>query len=124
MDAADAGEPRQAERFPKQRRLRKRREYLVVQRQGRKIHLMDVLVLLAPRSGLSRLGVTVSRKIGNAVQRNRVKRLLREVWRRNRMLLPEGFDMVFIAKRNASKTTYSALLGQLRHLVRRLGRGR
>lgn len=83
--------------------------------------MRDLLVLLAPRKGVSRVGLTVSRRVGNAVQRNRVKRLLREVWRRNRGLLPEGLDMVLIAKRDARAATFAGLVEQVRELARRLG---
>jgi ribonuclease P protein component len=125
MERADAGGSRGAERFPKQRRLRKRREFVGVQQRGRKIHLDDVLVLytFTARGRPSRLGVTVSRKVGNAVHRNRVKRLVREVWRRSQRFLPEGYDMVIIAKRSATSTTYARLVRQLLQLPRRLGHG-
>jgi ribonuclease P protein component len=109
-------------RFRKSDRLRKRWEYLSVQRRGRKIHLHDLLVIVLPRQGTRRMGITVSSKVGGAVQRNRIKRLLREVWRRDSEQLPQGLDLVFIAKKRATSARYSGLRSQVRELGKRLGR--
>ena len=48
------------------------------------------------------MGLTVSRKVGNAVTRNRVKRWLREVWRHHRDALPDSVDVVLIARPSAA----------------------
>ncbi len=91
--------------FSKALRLRKRREFLRVQRSGTKIHTRSFLVFVAPqepdRRGPSRLGITVTRKVAGAVGRNAIKRRVREGFRRNRHLLPDGYDLVFVAKRGA-----------------------
>ncbi|MEM1413333.1 MAG: ribonuclease P protein component [Myxococcota bacterium] len=82
-------------------RVRARASYRRVQRQGVKVHTRSFIIMVhvseAP-TGSARLGVTVTRKVGNAVRRNRIKRVVREVFRRNRALFPPA-DIVFVAKR-------------------------
>ena len=78
-----------------------------------------------PRPGAlrpTRLGVTVTRKVGRAHERNRIKRLVREVFRQERTRLPPGFDMVFVAKRNALEVSLEALREDFVTLARRLRR--
>jgi ribonuclease P protein component len=123
MSSASAGEQQEAEGFDKSGRLRKRREFLTVQQKGRKIHLRDLLVFVYPRLGERRVGFTVTTKVGRAVQRNRIKRLLREIWRRNRDLLPDGLDVIFVAKRTAIDAQLEALRLQFVELAQRLRRG-
>ena len=77
-----------AERFPRSVRLRRRSEFLEVQERGRRVHTPHFVVLFRARAGGGtgvRLGVTVSKKVGDAVRRNRVKRLVREAFRLDRV---------------------------------------
>jgi len=113
------------ETLPKEARLRKRREFLVVQRTGRKEHVRDALAFVKANDlSRRRLGVTVSRKVGNAVQRNRVKRLIREAWRRNACQLPSGYDVVFVAKSSARHVSYASFQRQLGVLAHKLAQPR
>ncbi|HET6922642.1 MAG TPA: ribonuclease P protein component [Anaeromyxobacteraceae bacterium] len=84
-------------------RLRRRREFLAVQRRGKRLHV-GPLVVLALRSGGSRarLGVTVSSKIANAVTRNRIKRWVREAFRGVAAGLP-AVDVVVVARPGADR---------------------
>lgn len=108
--------------FPKGDRIRKRREFLEIQRKGRRIHLPD-LVVVCRRGPRKRLGITVTRKVGTAVQRNRIKRLIREVWRRNRELFPSGWELVLVGRRTAVNATYTGLKLQLKEVSRKLSHG-
>jgi ribonuclease P protein component len=68
-----------------------------------------------------RLGMSVSRKVGNAVLRNRVRRLYREAFRLTRHVMPTGLDLVLIPRRNESPPL-PELLKSLPRLVAQIGR--
>lgn len=116
--------------FPARLRIKQRREFLQVQQGGRKHHVRHFIVFVSPRrtgaqdgvlAGPSptRLGITVTRKIGNAVERNRIKRLVREVFRLHRTRLPEGLDLVWVAKQQAAQASFADVLDDFEALARR-----
>ncbi|ABS28686.1 ribonuclease P protein component [Anaeromyxobacter sp. Fw109-5] len=85
-------------KLPKAARLRRRREFLLVQQRGTRLYAGDVLVLaLDSRGTRPRIGITVSSKIANAVERNRVKRWVREEFRAMQGDLP-AVNLVVIAR--------------------------
>lgn len=95
--------PGVAARRSKRGRLSRSAEFDRVFRQGRSL-ANRVLVLYAfPRSeeGEPRLGLSVSRKVGGAVERNHVKRLLREAFAQESAGLPDGHDVVVVARPEA-----------------------
>lgn len=108
------------QRFPKSVRLRRQAEFDLVY-QGKVFAADDVLVIRAIRheSGVTRLGLSVSRKVGNAVVRNRWKRLIREAFRRQRLELPVGMDMVVRPKKGAT-CDYQAIYRSIGRLAIRL----
>jgi ribonuclease P protein component len=98
--------------FPKEVRLRRRSEFLKVQDKGHKLPADCVLALVLPNGradGLTRVGFTVSTKVGNAVVRNRIRRCLRELFRLRRATLPKGLDMVLIARQSAAEADTARL---------------
>ncbi len=68
------------------------------------------------RLGRTRLGIAVSRKFGKSVQRNRIKRLVREVFRRNRGLFPDFTDIVVVPKRTSIRFYYAGLVEEIRRV--------
>lgn len=85
--------------FPKEARVRKRREFLHIQNAGRRVATRHFLVVFVRSGdGPPRLGITVTKKIGNAVVRNRIKRAVREAFRSNARSLQRGATMVVIAR--------------------------
>jgi ribonuclease P protein component len=101
------------EGFPRAARIRRRREFLALGTAAERRHSAHFVVLCRPRAGRSRLGVTVSRKIGGAVTRNLVKRRLREVFRRHPgRLLPEH-DLIVIAKAGAGEVSLREMAREL-----------
>ncbi|MGH7828624.1 MAG: ribonuclease P protein component [Candidatus Binatia bacterium] len=104
-----------AEKLPKRARLTTRSEFLTLSRGGKKIHTPHFLILSkANDKGENRLGVTVSAKVGQAVVRNRIKRRLREFFRRHRQEWSGCRDYVIVAKQGAGEISSSQALKELR----------
>jgi ribonuclease P protein component len=94
--------------------LRKRGEFLSLQLGHRGRKSAHFIVIFAPGSQSDcRLGVTVSRKIGNAVRRNRVKRLVREFFRLHRSELQPAHDLLIIARAGAEKLSFRDVESEL-----------
>ncbi len=100
----------QGETFPKSLRLRSRQEFVKVQGMGTKVPA-EPLVALALKNGreLTRVGLTVSSKVGNAVVRAQLRRYLRELFRKRRHEWPRGLDVVLIAKGSAKDADLATL---------------
>jgi ribonuclease P protein component len=100
--------------FPKSARLLERREFLFLQQKGKKRHSPHFLVATAPAQGQhSRFGITTSRRFGNAVVRNRMKRLLREFFRTHRMFIAPACDIVVIPRAGADQLTLAQISDEL-----------
>lgn len=108
-------EPPASEQFPKTARLRKRREFLSLSRAGKKVHSAHFVVISKKTDGDDRrLGITVSGKVGNSVVRNRIKRLVRENFRRHQDEILAGTEILVIARPSADGLTFAEVGAELR----------
>jgi ribonuclease P protein component len=107
--------------FPKAERLLKRNEYLQLSSRSRKIHSQHFIIICGETSGISaRIGITVSRKTGNAVERNRCKRRIREFYRLNKALFVSS-DYNIITKPGAARLEFMDFVRELKSALQRLG---
>ena len=97
-------------------------EFRRIYRKG-KSAVSPALVMYCQRNrqGKSRLGITVSTKLGGAVVRNRVRRQLREIYRLNKADMLPGYDVILVARVKAVRTPYRKLDSIYRHMAAELG---
>jgi len=101
--------------------LLKRSEFLHLYRVGRRTqNSYFIAAYTAGRMERSRLGITVSKKVGSAVVRNRIKRLAREYFRQNRQNLGNCWDIHLIAKREAAGLPSSEIFSSLGSIFSRI----
>lgn len=107
--------------LPSAHRLKRRRDFDAVFRTGRKeVHKRLILWTLArPDRGASRLGLSVSRRVGNAVVRNRVKRVLRAAWAESS---PQPMDAVLLARPGREPRSLDEARRAVRELLDRAAR--
>jgi ribonuclease P protein component len=120
---SDDSSPRQRFRFPKHRRLLRRKEFLLVQRKGKRFHVGPLITCVRfVDDQPSRVGITTSKRVGPAFVRTRIRRLIREAARR--LLLPtfpNGIEVVFIAKNGLPYSlTQSEVDEAVNELIKRL----
>ena len=80
-----------------------------------------MLYVLPNRRKVSRLGITVSTKVGKAVVRNQIRRRLKEIYRLQEAQLSPGFDIVIVARVKASGASYQSLERDFLYLGKKLG---
>ncbi len=107
--------------FPKQDHILKHREFRELFRSGKRIHSDCFIAEHKKNIGKkSRLGLTVSKKVGGAVNRNRIKRVVREHFRLKRAKISGVWDINIIAKKKAGKTSSKELWFSLEKIFIRL----
>lgn len=106
--------------YRKPERVTKRSRFKAIYNQGvwrSSQHFTTVTCSNTQRD--KRLGITVTKKTGNAVKRNRIKRLVREFFRLNKSLFPEKHDVIVMAKRNVPPLTFKQACHELTELFTR-----
>jgi ribonuclease P protein component len=104
--------------FRPHERIRRRAEFQQVYEHGARVHgRYSTLFILPNALPVGRLGIAATKKLGGAVVRNRAKRLIRELFRHNK--IAPGFDIVVVPKRELLQTTLSVLEADYRTAVER-----
>lgn len=104
-----------------QNKVKKRRDFTRVYQKGKSYAAKD-LILCYRKTRLSdfRVGFTVSKKVGNAVTRNRVRRRLKEIARLRPDFFKTGTDYIIVAKHSATQISYREMEKELENLARKL----
>ena len=102
------------QRFRWDERLHRKGDFRRVFRQGRRVRVAGLTMWVCRQTGENthrrpRLGLAIPKAYGNAVARNRLKRLIREAFRLNKTKLPQGVDMVFSARSALAKPHYQMI---------------
>jgi ribonuclease P protein component len=107
--------------FIKADRILKRSEFIHLSKTGKKLQNRHFIVTFSPgQFQRSRLGVTVTKKVGSSVKRNRIKRLSREYFRLNRHHLKGNWDINIIAKKEANGLESDPFFTSLDNLFRKI----
>lgn len=108
-------------RFPKAARLSRAGEFARLRGEGTSLHgkLVVLTFLQGTSDGEARIGFITSRRVGGAVQRNRVRRRLREIIRAARPQMRRGIWLVLVARAAAARAEFSALQADVMSLVQR-----
>lgn len=103
-------------------RLRKNAEFRAVYRRGKSFsNNLLVLYVYRNRKNFNRLGISVSKKVGKSVIRNRIKRLIKESFRLNCDNFKTGYDLVFIARNASNNKDYSNISNSVKNLIKKSG---
>ena len=104
--------------FSKKERVKKRTDYLAAYKHGQKFETKHFRISVHNNTRhFRRLGITISKKAGNAVQRNYVKRRLREYFRLNKELFPINSDIIITVKHGAADKSYNDMKSELNNLL-------
>lgn len=100
--------------------LKKNREFSLVYNKGRSFSTRNIVLIYLPRKyGQTRIGLSVSKKVGKSVVRNKKRRQLKECFRYYLPMITKPAHIVFIARTPISKATFQEIKGDMGYLLRR-----
>jgi len=105
-------------------RLKKNAEFRAVYKRGKSFsNNLLVLYVYMNKKNVNRLGVSVSKKVGKSVVRNRIKRLIKESFRLNSNYIKvgSGYDLVFIARKSSNGKSYVEINNSVKNLIKKAG---
>jgi ribonuclease P protein component len=112
-----AGQILKSSGLKKSDRILKHSGYVRLSASGKAVRDQYFIIAFAKsREGRTRLGITASKRVGNAVVRNRLKRIIREIFRISRNLIDGHWDINVIAKKDAAGLSYQEALQALKRL--------
>ncbi len=106
-------------KFRKEEKIRHRTDFLRIGKEGAKYQSSHFRVSVSPNAlAHPRLGITISRRVGGAVERNHLKRLIREFFRLHKELFPPSSDIVITAREGAAPLTFREAAEELKGILR------
>ncbi|MGG3891130.1 ribonuclease P protein component [Metabacillus fastidiosus] len=105
----------------KKNRIKKNEDFQKIFKQGKSMaNRQFVIYFLEREESELRIGLSVSKKIGNAVTRNRVKRLIRQVFLEEKERIVNNKDFIIIARKPAAEMSYDEVKSSLNHLFKKM----
>lgn len=107
--------------FVKKERLLKRQDFIDAAKKGKRFSTKNLTIFIKSNDiGIKRLGLSASRKIGSAVKRNRIKRLLRDFFRLNKEIFPASSDISISVKQGYNPSGYNNVKEELTGFLARI----
>lgn len=107
--------------FVKADRLLKRKDFLRLSKTGSKYYNRHFLaIFFSGKTDKTRIGITVTKKIGRAVKRNRIKRYVREYYRVNKHTIKDHWDINIIVRKDVAGLTFSQVCSSLKNIFKHI----
>ncbi len=102
--------------------IKKNVQFKSIYKRGKCIvNKLLVIYIIKNRLPINKLGIVVNKKVGNAVVRNRVRRLIKENYRLKENQISKGYDIIFVSRVRAKDATYNEVDKAMKHLLKKAG---